>query len=106
MVSLRILQLEKVLEIDPADFTLHFGLGQAYGEEQQWERVAAAYRKAIEFKPDYAAAYNDLSNALRALGPSDELRQVWNEGTKAGDHIPTQKMRVRLNRLKKEKSSP
>ena len=109
MVSPRIQQLEKILEIDPADSTVHFGLGQAYGEEQQWERAAAAYRKAIELKPDYTAAYNGLSKALRGLGRTDELRQVLEEGisvgTKTGDHIPTEKMRARLNRLKKEQSS-
>jgi uncharacterized protein HemY len=105
MSSPRIQQFEKVLALDPADPTIHFGLGKACGEAQQWERAATAYRQAIALKPDYTAAYESLSEALRELGRSDELRTVLEAGiavgTKTGDHIPTEKMKARLHRLNK-----
>ena len=105
MLSARIQQLEKILALDPADPMTYFGLGKAYGDEAQWEPSAAAYRQAIAFKPDYTAAYNGLTEALRALGLTEELRKALEEGIavgeKAGDHIPTEKMRARLHRLNK-----
>ncbi|MEW6324412.1 MAG: hypothetical protein AB1515_03390 [Nitrospirota bacterium] len=110
MASPRIQQLEKILALDPADPSTHFGLGKAYGEEEQWEPSAAAYRQAIALQPDYTAAYEGLSQALRALGRTEELRTILEEGIavgeKTGDHIPTEKMRARLHRLNKESQGP
>jgi tetratricopeptide (TPR) repeat protein len=106
MSSQRVQQLEKILALDPADPMTHFGLGKAYGDEEQWEPAAAAYQQAVALKPDYTAAYEGLSEALRALGRIDELRTALEDGiavgTKTGDHIPTEKMRARLHRLNKE----
>lgn len=106
MTPSRIEQLEEILALDPGDPMTHFGLGGAYGEAQRWEQAAAAYRKAIELKPDYTAAYNGLTEALRASGRTDELRTALEEGiavgTRTGDHIPTEKMRARLHRLNKD----
>lgn len=103
----RIEQLEKILALDPNDPMTHFGLGKAYGEEQQWERAAVAFRQAITLKPDYTAAYQGLGDALGALAQTEELRKILEEGiaigTKTGDHIPTEKMKARLHRLNKEK---
>jgi len=104
----RIEQLEKILALDPNDPMTHFGLGGAYGEAGQWERAAEAYRNAITLKSDYTAAYNGLTEALRAIGRTDELRKMLEEGiavgTRTGDHIPTEKMKARLHRLNKEKA--
>ncbi len=109
MTSTRIEQLEKILALDPNDPMTHFGLGKAYGDEQQWEQAAAAYRRAIVLKPDYTAAYQGLGDVLSALGRTDELRKILEEGiavgTKNGDHIPTEKMKARLHRLSKEEKT-
>ena len=109
MAPSRIEQLEKILALDPGDPMTSFGLGGAYGEAQQWEQAAAAYRKAIELKPDYTAAYSGLTEALHALDRTDELRTALEEGiavgARTGDHIPAEKMRARLHRLNKEKKT-
>jgi len=109
MTSTRIQQLEKILALDPDDPMTHFGLGKAYGDEQQWEQAAAAYRRAIELKPDYTAAFQGLGDALGAQGLTDELRTSLEAGiavgTKNGDHIPTEKMKARLHRLNKEEKT-
>jgi len=93
MGSPRIEQLKKILALDPDDPMTHFGLGKAYGDEQQWEEAAAAYHRAIALKPDYTAAYQGLSETLSTIGRTDELRKILEEGiavgTKNGDHIPT-----------------
>ena len=36
------------------------------------DEAVACYRRALELKPDYAAAHNNLGNALQAQGKLDE----------------------------------
>jgi tetratricopeptide (TPR) repeat protein len=47
-------------------------LGTALQSEQRLDEAAAHYRRAIAFRPDYAAAYSNLGTALRAQGRLDE----------------------------------
>ena len=47
-------------------------LGAALQSEQRLDEAAAHYRRAIAFRPDYAAAYSNLGTALRAQGRLDE----------------------------------
>ena len=44
--------------------------------------AVACYRRALELKPDYAEAHNNLGNALKDQGKPDEAvacyRRAWN----------------------------
>lgn len=107
MVSTRIEEFKKLLEIDPSEITF-FGLGRVYLEEGQYEEAAQAFRKAIELKPDYTAVYLLLGEALQNLNRLEEAIEVYEQGLKVAeqtrDAIPQQKMEKRLKRLKKEVS--
>jgi len=49
----------------------HSNLGNALKEQGRYDEAIAAYRRAIELKPDYAEAHNNLGNALKEQGRLD-----------------------------------
>jgi tetratricopeptide (TPR) repeat protein len=91
--------------MDPNSETTLFGLAQAYLEEGRLEEAVETFYKVVDLKPDYTAAYYNLSTALDKLDRKEELIKVLEAGVrvgdKTGDHIPTQRMRARLRRIHK-----
>ncbi|MCA9470766.1 MAG: tetratricopeptide repeat protein [Nitrospirales bacterium] len=65
MANPKIEQFKKVLELDPHDETLWFGLGKAYMGDENWEEAIPALERCIEVKPAYSAAYLALAQALK-----------------------------------------
>ena len=65
MANPKIEQFKKVLELDPNDETLWFGLGKAYMGDENWEEAIPALERCIEVKPSYSAAYLALAQALQ-----------------------------------------
>ena len=94
---------KKVLKIDPVDPVMHFGLGLEYMKYEQYQEAEPCFRKAIEFKEDYSAAYRELGKALTALEREDEAMPVYEKGipiAEANGDIQTGKeMTVFLNRI-------
>ena len=56
----------------PNDPQAHFNLAHLLENCEQWDDAAAAYRRAIELRPDFAPAHNNLGNILYSLGRSQE----------------------------------
>ncbi|MBL0048460.1 MAG: tetratricopeptide repeat protein [Bacteroidetes bacterium] len=52
--------LDLAIKNDPTNQTLHFALGTIYDKLEQYENAEAAYKKAIEIKPDYFDALYNL----------------------------------------------
>ncbi len=52
--------LDLAIKNDPNNQTLHFALGTIYDKLEQYENAEAAYKKAIEIKPDYFDALYNL----------------------------------------------
>ena len=46
--------------------------GNALTDQGKLDEAVACYRRALEMKPDYAEAHNNLGNALRDQGRLDE----------------------------------
>ena len=53
------------------NFLAHYNLGVALAERGQVDAAIAHYQKALEIKPDYAEARNNLDLALRMRGQPD-----------------------------------
>jgi|SRR5579863_7382237 len=104
-MSARIDRFKKLVEIEPNSEISQFSLGSVYYDEEIFEQAIECFRKAIDFKPDYTAAYELLGRSLEKTGQLDEARLTYQKGLvigrKTGDHIPTQKMEDRLRRLDK-----
>ncbi|MFN8061376.1 MAG: tetratricopeptide repeat protein [Vicinamibacterales bacterium] len=56
------------LRIDAGDPYVHFNLGSALAAQGKRQEAANAYRRAIDLKPDYAEAMNNLALVLRDAG--------------------------------------
>src|SRR5919201_5668145 len=47
-------------------YDCYYNIGFSYSQKKDYDKAEAAYKKAIELKPDYGEAYNGLSNIYNA----------------------------------------
>lgn len=73
-LSLAIHECEAALKISPAYIHAHDNLGNAYYEGGELSKAGAAYKDALQYKPDYPEAKNDL--AMLHLEPSYEVHDT------------------------------
>jgi len=86
------------------DALLRFTLGNAYlGDDP--ERAAEHLERAVEYDPDYSAAWKILGKALSAAGRGDAAIEAYRQGIEAadrnGDIQAAKEMKVFLRRLQK-----
>lgn len=103
MDTTRLEMFKKVLVIDPVDPAMHFGLGMEYMQIEQYEDAESCFRKAIEYKEDYSAAYRELGKSLTELGRSEDAIPVYRKGIpiaqENGDIQTGKEMKVFLSRI-------
>jgi predicted Zn-dependent protease len=89
MANPKIEQFKKVLQMDPKDETLWFGLGKAYMSDENWEEAIAALEQCVTVKPQYSAAYFALAQALHRKKEFEKCHSICTEGitiaTRNGD---------------------
>lgn len=62
----------------------YVGRGLFLQETGQLDEAIASFRTAIEFQPDFADAYNELSLALREVGEEEEAQRHLDEAHRLG----------------------
>ncbi len=80
MTNPKIEQFKKILQLDPKDETLWFGLGKAYMGDENWEEAIPALEKCIQVRPNYSAAYFALAQCLQKLQRVEKCRSRCEEG--------------------------
>jgi len=84
---------------------LRFALGNALLAQGAVADAASEFRRAVEFDPDYSAAWKQLGRALNESGEAGPARQAWTDGIavaeRTGDVQALKEMRVFLKRLDK-----
>ena len=80
MANPKIEQFKKILQMDPKDETLWFGLGKAYMSDENWEEAIAAFEECITVRPNYSAAYLALTQSLHQKHEFEKCRSVCTEG--------------------------
>ncbi len=83
MPSPKIEQFKKVLQLDPHDETLWFGLGKAYMGDENWEEAILALENCINVKPTYSAAMYALAQALKNHNQIEKCRTICEQGIQA-----------------------
>jgi len=80
MANPKIEQFTKILQRDPKDETLWFGLGKAYMNEENWAEAIPALEQCIQVKSNYSAAYFALAQSLQQESKIEKCRSVCDEG--------------------------
>ena len=70
-------KLEEAVKINPTDPTLFYNIGVLTLEQKKPEEAIKYFEKAIELKPDYADAYNNIGAAVleRNIAVVDEMNK-------------------------------
>jgi tetratricopeptide (TPR) repeat protein len=60
-----------------------YGKGVAAMTDEKWAAAQKNFEKAVEIDPDYAAAWSDLGQVLRAQAKPAEARTAWEKAVQA-----------------------
>jgi tetratricopeptide (TPR) repeat protein len=63
-------------EKNPTVPEIHYNLGLLAAQRKDWAGAEAAYKKALEIKPDYSVAYTALSNVYLASNQPDKAAEI------------------------------
>ena len=76
-------ELLELLQDDPNDHMLRYGLGMEYFRAERYREAAETFRQAIRLQPDYSVAYRELARCLVRLDQIAEARQTLVQGKEA-----------------------
>lgn len=85
MENPRIDALRKMVERNPNDARLRFGLANEYEKLGRWELAAQALREYLALAEDEGNAWGRLGRALRELGRDAEARDAYRNGIDAAN---------------------
>jgi len=83
MENPRIDALRKLVETDPNDPRLRFGLALEYEKLARWEQVVDELRNYLALADDQGNAWGRLGRALRQLRREQEARAAYRRGIEA-----------------------
>lgn len=83
MENPRIDALRKMIERNPNDPRLRFGLALEYEKAERWEQVATELHEYLALTDDEGNAWGRLGNALRQLGRDEEAKEAYRKGIEA-----------------------
>jgi tetratricopeptide (TPR) repeat protein len=63
---------KEILTKNPSIPQVHYNLGYIYGQKKDWASAEAAYKKALELRPDYSEASVALSRVYQDSGQGDK----------------------------------
>ena len=96
---------EKMLSSGQDNALLRYSLGNAYYNEKQYEAAVAHLQKALEFDPQYSAAWKIYGRTLVELGKTAAAKEAFEQGIqiaeKKGDKQAAKEMGVFLKRIVK-----
>lgn len=106
MANPKIEQFKKILQMDPKDETLWFGLGKAYMSDENWEEAIPALEECIKVRPNYSAAYFALAQSLQRNHEFEKCHTICNEGISVATNNGDLLVIKNLEELKSSLPSP
>ncbi len=97
---------EQMLELGKDNALLRFTLGSAFFKQERFNEAIVHLRKAVEFTPDYTAAWKILGRSLDAAHQPEEAKIALEKGiavaASKGDKQAEKEMSVFLKRVSKQ----
>lgn len=81
----RIAALQRMLEKNPQDSRVRFGLAAEYEKLGDWRRTAELLTGYLDATDDEGNAWGRLGHALRQLGRDDDARAAYQRGIDAAN---------------------
>src|SRR5215210_1372727 len=83
MAASRIETFKQMLESDPENSLVRFGLANEYLKEERYEEAIAALNDYLQRADDEGAAFGMLARALESVGRREEAREAYRRGIEA-----------------------
>jgi predicted Zn-dependent protease len=85
MATSRIETFKQMLESDPENNLVRFGLANEYLKEERFEEAIAALNDYLQRADDEGAAFGMLARALESTGQRTEAREAYQRGIEAAE---------------------
>lgn len=99
----RLETLKGMVEQDPGNAFLRYGLAMEYKNAGDLEAAVREFRALMAANPEYAPGYFHGGQTLEKLGRVDEAREVYEKGvevtTRSGDQHARSEMQAALDML-------
>ena len=103
MSAARLESLKLLVEQNPNDSFLRYGLAMEYRNSGDLERAVGEFRALVAVNPDYAPAYYQGGQTLERMGRAEEAREMYREGVEVtirnGDQHARSEMQAALDLL-------
>ncbi|MBX7222075.1 MAG: tetratricopeptide repeat protein [Blastocatellia bacterium] len=99
MSKSRIEVFRTMVEKNPNDVMVWYGLANEYLKQEQFAEAVEALRQTLRLNPDYTAAYQMLGSALQNLGDEAEAVRIWQEGIETANRTGAWKARQHMESL-------
>jgi cytochrome c-type biogenesis protein CcmH/NrfG len=99
MSQSRIQVFKEMLQQQPDEVMVWYGLATEYSKLGNWDEAADALQNVVRLNPDYTAAYQMLGTALMNLGDPQKARDAWSIGLEAATRTGAWKARQHLEAL-------
>lgn len=83
MATSRIETFKQMLESDPENTLVRFGLANEYLKEERYEEAIAALSDYLQRADDEGAAFGMLARALEKTGQREKAREAFERGIEA-----------------------
>ena len=85
MATSRIETFKQILESDPENSLVRFGLANEYLKEERYEEAIAALNDYLQRADDEGAAFGMLARAMERVGRREEAREIYQRGIEAAE---------------------
>ena len=103
-MSSRLEKLRELVEKDPQNAFVRYGLAQEMAGQGRLEEAVAQYRELLATHPEYCYAYFHCGRTLEKLGRAGEARDMYRSGmeaaARAGDQHARSELEAALAELK------
>jgi Tfp pilus assembly protein PilF len=83
--SEKLVKLQQMLEKQPRDAFLLYGLGMEYKKLKEYARAVEHFNRVVEVDPNYCYAYFQRGQVYELLGESEAAKASYRAGIAAAD---------------------